>query len=92
MVLRSMIEVTAGEPETSVSIVVDGLSEDARCTTQSTLVEVAVATVVVTAEIVVRIATTTAALTLQFFLAEMTGTKNVEVAESCMIMWIMDIG
>ena len=44
-----MIEVAAGEPETAVSIVVDGLSEDARGTTQSTLVEVAVANVVVTA-------------------------------------------
>ena len=58
--------------------------------------EAAVATVVVTAvvtaEIVVRIVTTTAALTVQFFPAEMIGTKNVEVVESSMIRWIMDIG
>ena len=90
VVLHSMIEVTAGEPETAVSIAVDGLSEDVRGATKLTLVEVAVANVVVTAEIVVRVVTTTAAV--QFFLVETIGTKNVEVAESSMIRWIMDIG
>ena len=45
VVLHSMIEVTAGEPETNVWIAVDGLSEDVRGATQSTFVEVAVASV-----------------------------------------------
>lgn len=94
-VLRSMIEVTAGAPETAVSIVVDGLTKAARGTTQSTLVEAAVATVVVTAvvtaEIVVRIVTTTVALTVKFLLAEMIGTTNVEAAESSMTRRIADM-
>ena len=83
VILHSMIEMTAGEPEITVWIAVDGLGEDVRSATQLTFTEVAVANVVMTAEIVARVVTTTAMV--QYFPVEMIGIKNVEVAESSMI-------
>ena len=81
---------TAGGPEIIVWIAVDGLSEDVRGATQLTFTEVVVANVVMTAEIVACVVTTTAIV--QSFPVEMIGIKKVEVAESSMIRRIMDIG
>ena len=86
---RSMIEGTAGEPETVVWIAVDGLS-DVRGTTQLTFTEVVVANVVMNAEIVAHVVTTTAIM--QSFPVEMIGIKKMKVAESSMIGRIMEIG
>merc|ERR1712135_119205 len=47
--------------------------------------------VVTAAEIVVRIVTTTVALTVKFLLAEMIGTTNVDVGESSMTIRIADM-
>ena len=47
------------------------------------------ANVAMTAEIVARVVTTTAAV--QSFPVKVIGTKNVEVAESFLMRWIMDI-
>ena len=89
VVLRSMIEGTAGEPETIVWIAVDGLS-DVSGATQLTFTEVAVANVVMNAEIVARVVTTAAIV--QSFPVEMIGIKKMKVAESSMIGRIMEIG
>ena len=74
---RNAAEVTAGEPEITVWIAVDGLSEDVRSATQLTFTEVAVAKVVMTVEIVARVVMTTAMM--QYFPVEMIEIKKRDV-------------